>query len=242
MAQYIYGKNMVLERLRSNKPIQKMVLLKDQNDAEVLSYAKKNKIPTEFVDRKKLDTLASGGKHQGVLCIIDDYKTLELNDLLKTIKPNKLPLLVMLDQLEDPHNLGAILRTSDAIGVDGIIIKKNNAVGLNATVAKVSTGAIETVPVAEVVNLSQTLESLKKLGYWVFGTDATDSVDYRLCKYDAPIVLVVGSEGKGISRLVKEHCDQMISLPMIGSVTSLNASVATAIILYQIYGQRYPIK
>lgn len=241
MAQYIYGKNVCIQRCKEGKPILKMFLLEGTKDAQLLELAKKNKIPTETVDRRKLDTLCKGGKHQGVICEIDDYKTVTTAEMLQRIPQGKLPLLVMLDQLEDPHNLGAILRTCDAVGADGIIIKKNNSVGLNATVAKVSTGAIETVPVAEVANLSQTLEVLKQQGYWVYGTDAINAVDYRSCSYDTPVVLVIGSEGKGISRLVKEHCDQMISLPMMGKVTSLNASVACGILLYQIHARRFPL-
>lgn len=241
MAQYIYGKNVCMQRISDGKPVRQIILLDGMKDRQLFEMAKKNRIPVEFVERKKLDTLSKGGKHQGVLCVIDEYKTVTVDEILSRIPQGKLPLLVMLDQLEDPHNLGAILRTCDAVGADGVIIKKNNSVGLNATVAKVSTGAIETIPVAEVANLSQTLEELKKKGYWVYGTDAYNSVDYRRPTYDTPVVLVIGSEGKGISRLVKEHCDQMICLPMEGSVTSLNASVACGILLYAIHAKRFPL-
>lgn len=241
MAQYIYGKNVCMQRISDGKPVREIILLDGMKDRQLFEMAKKKHIPVEFADRKKLDTLSKGGKHQGVICVIDEYKTVTVDAILSRIPEGKLPLLVMLDQLEDPHNLGAILRTCDAVGADGVIIKKNNSVGLNATVAKVSTGAIETIPVAEVANLSQTLEDLKKKGYWVYGTDAANSVDYRRPAYDTPVVLVIGSEGKGISRLVKEHCDQMICLPMEGSVTSLNASVACGILLYAIFAKRFPL-
>ena len=241
MAQYIYGKNVVMQRFKERKPIERIYLLQGAVDLQLQKLAKDCHIPIEILSRNKLDSLAKGGKHQGVICQIEDYQTVSVEKILEQIPAEKLPLLVMLDQLEDPHNLGAILRTCDAIKVDGVIIKKNNAVGLNATVAKVSTGAIETVPVAEVVNLSQTLSMLKTKGYWVYGADASNAVDYRSCSYDTPFVLVVGSEGKGISRLVKEHCDQMISLPMLGNVTSLNASVACGILLYQIHQKRFPL-
>lgn len=242
MSQYIYGRNAVMQRLNSEAKIHKLYILDNQKDEKVAQLSKKKHINVEYVSRKVLDSLAKGGKHQGIIAEIDEYKTYTLNEVLDSIPEGELPLLVMLDQLEDPHNLGAILRTCDAIGAHGIIIKKNNSVGLTPTVAKVSTGAIETVPVIEVANLSQTCELLKTKGFWIFGTDMDNSVDYRYADYTSSVVLVIGSEGKGISRLVKEHCDQMITIPMVGSVQSLNASVACAICLYEIYNQRNPIK
>ena len=215
--------------------------MKDLNDQKLTYVVKSSKISFEVCERKVLDKLASGNKHQGIVAEIDDYKTVTIEELINGCKHKSQPLIVMLDQLEDPHNLGAILRTCDAINADGVIFKKNNAVGLNATVAKVSTGAIETVPVCEVVNLSATLALLKKAGFWAYGTDAADSVDYRQPMYDTPVVLVIGSEGNGISSLVKKNCDQMIKLPMKGNVSSLNASVACAICLYEINSKRNPL-
>ena len=147
----------------------------------------------------------------------------------------------MLDGLEDPHNLGAILRTCDAVGVDGVIIGKNRSVSLNATVAKVSTGAIHHVKVAQVTNLTRTLEELKKKSFWVVGCELENSQDYRAVDYNMPTVLVIGSEGFGISRLVKKSCDIHVVLPMVGHVNSLNASVATAVLLYQVYNSRHPL-
>lgn len=241
MAQYIYGKNMVMQRLSSGKAVGKLFLLEGMKDQNLMQAAKKAKCEIEWLNRKKLDAMAEGGRHQGVIAQIEEYKTYSLQEILERIPEGKLPLLVMLDQLEDPHNLGAILRTCDAVGADGVIIKKNNSVKLGPTVAKVSTGAIETIPVHEAVNLSQTLEILKEYGFWVYGTDARHAVDYRSPQYDTPVVLVIGSEGKGISRLVLEHCDQKIMLPMHGSVTSLNASVAAAICLYEILSKRNPL-
>ncbi len=241
MAQTIYGKNLVLQRLKEARQISIMYLQEGLQQQQFMNEAKKAKIKVEIVSRKKLDSLAKGGKHQGVVCEIDDYKTVSVEKIVNSVPEDKLGLIVMIDQLEDPHNLGAILRTCDAIGADGVIIKKNNSVGLNATVAKVSTGAIETVPVAEVTNLSQTLEYLKTMGYWIYGSDAENSKDYRSFSYDTPMVLVLGSEGKGISRLVKEHCDQMVRLPMLGEVTSLNVSVACGVLLYQIHQKRFPL-
>ncbi len=241
MAQYIYGKNLVLQRCKEKKAITIMYLQEGIQHDQLLSFAKKASLKVEMVSRKKLDTLAKGGKHQGVVCEIEDYKTVTVDEIVGAIPKSQQGLIVMLDQLEDPHNLGAILRTCDAIGAHGVIIKKNNSVKLNATVAKVSTGAIETVKVAEVTNLTQTLNNLKTKGYWVFGADADNAQDYRTFDYDVPLVLVIGSEGKGISRLVKEQCDKMISLPMVGSVSSLNASVACGILLYQIHQKRFPL-
>ena len=169
------------------------------------------------------------------------YKTWELEELLESVPQGKQPLLVMLDGLEDPHNLGAILRTCDCIRADGVIIGKHRNVRLTPTVAKVSTGAIDTVKVSVVTNLVQAIKYLKKQGYWVVGTDFENSRDYREGQYDVPLVLVIGSEGFGISSLVKKNCDYCVRLPMEGSVSSLNASVAAGILLYQIHAQRHPL-
>ena len=241
MGQYIYGKNLIVERIGQRKPINKIYLMKDINDQKLSYIVKSSKISFELCERKVLDKMACGNKHQGIVAEIDDYKTVSIEDLISSCSNIKLPIIVMLDQLEDPHNLGAILRTCDAIGANGVIFKKNNSVGLNSTVAKVSTGAIETIPVCEVVNLSATLTLLKQAGFWIYGTDAVNSVDYRIPTYDSPVVLVIGSEGSGISQLVKRNCDQMINLPMKGSISSLNASVACAICLYEINSKRNPL-
>ena len=150
-------------------------------------------------------------------------------------------LIVMLDELNDPHNLGAILRTCDCVGADGVIIKKNNAVGLNSTVAKVSVGAINTVKVASVTNLTKTIDYLKKQGYWVYGTGFEKAIDYREPDYDHNVVVVIGNEGKGITRLVKDNCDYIVKLPMVGKISSLNASCATAVLLYEVFNKRFPL-
>ena len=173
--------------------------------------------------------------------ILDAVGRYSIDEIINTIPDGKQPLLLMLDGLEDPHNLGAILRTCDAIGVDGVIIGKNRSVGLNGTVAKVSTGAIDHVKVAQVTNLTRTLEDLKKRSFWVVGCDLDKSQDYRQVDYNMPLVIVIGSEGFGISRLVKKSCDINVVLPMVGHVNSLNASVATAVILYQVYNSRNPL-
>lgn len=237
MGQYVYGKNVVKQLLKDNKKIYDVVLLENFKDKELEKKIRDKHIKISYMNRKKMDASFSGN-HQGIAAMIDDYKTYTIDEVLAAIPQGKLPLLVMLDGIEDPHNLGAILRTCDCIGADGVIIGKHRNVGLNATVAKVSTGAIDTVKVAQVTNLSKTLQYLKEKGYWVAGADIENAISYRDGNYDVPLVLVIGSEGFGISSLVKKNCDYLIKLPMVGSVTSLNASVACGILLYEIYAKR----
>lgn len=242
MSQYVYGKNVIRQLLSSDKKIYEIIMLDSLKDKVLESDIRRRNISFTIMGRKKMDALLKTDNHQGIAAKIDDYKTYDVEDILHDIPEGKTPLLVMLDALEDPHNLGAILRTCDCIGVDGVIIGKHRSVSLTPTVAKVSTGAIDTVKVAMVNNLSQTLEKLKKEGFWVAGADGgKQAQDYRRGQYDMPLVLVIGSEGFGISPLVLKHCDYTISLPMLGSVTSLNASVACAILLYQIHAQRNPL-
>ncbi len=239
MEQYIYGRNTVLEALKGDKAIHRVCLL--QKDPAIMDIARKRKIPVELADKHYFFQLVGKVVHQGVVAVIEEYRYFSIDEIVRGIKPGKQPLLVLLDGLEDPHNLGAILRTCDAIGVDGVIIGKNRSVSLNATVAKVSTGAIDHVKVAQVTNLSRTINELKELGYWIVGCDLDkNSVDYRQVDYNMPTVLVMGSEGFGISRLVKKQCDYHVILPMIGHVTSLNVSVATAVLLYQVHQSRHP--
>ncbi|MCI6271963.1 MAG: 23S rRNA (guanosine(2251)-2'-O)-methyltransferase RlmB [Erysipelotrichaceae bacterium] len=238
MSQYIYGKNIVKRLLQDNTKIYELYLLND--DEEIIKLAKKNNIKIIRTDKKTLKNLCNSENHQGVIAKIDEYKTVGIDEILKTVG-EKNGLIVILDELEDPHNLGAILRSCDAVGVDGVVIKKHGAVGLTPTVAKVSVGAINTVKVASVTNITNTIEYLKEKGYWIVGTDMDNAVDYRSLKYDMPIALVIGNEGKGISKLVKKHCDFMVKLPMVGKISSLNASVATGVLLYEIYNKRFPL-
>ncbi len=242
MKQYIYGKNTIMESLKGEKVIYQIYMAKNVNDERILFLAKKKNIKVQVVHKSILNDMVNHGVHQGVVAEVEGYDYYSLEDIIATIPSDKQPLLVMLDGLGDPHNLGAILRTCDAIGVDGVIIGKKRSVGLTPVVAKVSTGAIDHVKVAQVTNLSRTLESLKKKGFWIVGCDLNESQDYRAIDYNMPVVIVIGSEGFGISRLVKEHCDMNVVLPMVGHVTSLNASVATAVILYQVYNSRHPLK
>ncbi len=240
MAQYIYGKNVVYGLLVKQKPIKQLYIQQNRQDKGIEELALKQGINVQIVERRFLDKLVDGN-HQGYIALIDDYQTYTVEEVLEAIKPDKIPLLVALDSLEDPHNLGAILRTAACVGVDGIIIEKNRSVSLNATVAKVSVGAIDVVKVAKVTNLTQTFNELKKKGYWIVGSDCNQAIDYRKCDYNMPLVLVIGSEGKGMRPLVKKNCDILIKLPMESDIGSLNASVACSVMLYQIYSQRFPL-
>lgn len=240
MTQYVYGKNVVKQLLTDDKKIYEIILSEGIRDTELMDTIKQKKIPVKTMGKKKMDTMLSGN-HQGIAAKIDDYQTYELDEILASVPKGKMPLLVMLDGLEDPHNLGAILRTCDCVGVDGVIIGKHRNVKLTPTVAKVSTGAIDTVKVSMVTNLTQAIKYLKKQGFWIVGADLENSKDYREGQYDVPLVLVVGSEGFGISSLVAKNCDYCVRLPMEGSVTSLNASVACGILLYEIHSKRHPL-
>lgn len=241
MAQYVYGKNVVIQMLKDHKKIYELYVMENSKNDEIINLAKKDSVRTIFISKKEMDKMVLD-RHQGVIAKIDDYKLYNLDELIDSIDDDRLPLLVMLDGLEDPHNLGAILRTCDAIGADGIIIMKNRSVTLSPTVAKVSVGAIDTVKVAQVTNLTTTIKDLKKRGYWVCGADNNQALDYRSVDYNVPLVIVIGSEGFGISRLVKENLDYSVKLPMVGKISSLNASVATGVLLYQIYDKRHPLK
>ncbi len=231
----IYGKNAVCEALKIGKNISKICLTK-QNLSLVEKY-KINKNLIEIMDINKMNKMFEG-VHQGIVAYVDEYKYATIENVIKKLKNQENVCLAILDGLEDPHNLGAILRTADATGMDGIIIPKNRSVSLSSTVAKVSTGAIEHVDVMQVTNLSQTIIELKKHGYWIIGLEMDGSVDYKKQDYSGKIALVIGSEGRGISRLVKENCDFLVHIPMVGHVTSLNASVSASILFYEVLRNR----
>ena len=241
MAQYIYGRNTVREKLQGEENIEEAYMLDSFKDDAISKLLSKKKIPLIKCNRAKLDKIAGNSFHQGVILKVKEYKTCDLNYLIEKTSRKDNALLVILDGVVDPHNVGAILRTSEAIGVDGLIVPKNNSAPLNATVAKTSTGAIELVDIAKVTNLTTTITKLKEAGYWIVGAEARESVDYRKIDYNGKIALVLGSEGQGISRLVLENCDYRVRLPMVGKITSLNVSVATAILLYQVYNSRNPL-
>ncbi len=234
----IFGKNTVREAIIKNKKINKIYICNYGFLKELES--KKIKIPQVEITSltvKQMDELTLGN-HQGIACEIEDYKYIDISELIKKNAEKENVSLIVLDGLEDPHNLGAILRTADATGIEGVIIPKNRSVGLNSTVAKVSTGAIEYVAVSQVTNLVQTIKKLKQVGYWIIGLDMDGDICYKEQDYLGKKVIVLGSEGKGISRLVKAECDFLINIPMIGHVTSLNASVSASIIFYEILRQR----
>jgi len=205
---------------------------------ELLDLARERGVIVQFVPKKKVDQLSSAN-HQGIVASVAAYKYAEL-EVLFAAAANKQedPFFLILDELEDPHNLGSIMRTADAIGAHGIIIPKRRSVSLTAVVAKASTGAIEHVPVVRVNNLAQTIDELKERGIWIAGTDAKGSADYRKMDATLPLAIIIGSEGKGMGRLLKEKCDFLYHLPMVGHVTSLNASVAAALLMYEVYRKR----
>lgn len=241
MTQIVYGKNVVLQLLKDQTKVHEILLMKGLKDQRLIAAAQKSQAPIRWMTRDQMDVKTKSTHHQGIAARIDEYRTYTIEELIAGVPKGKNGLFVMLDELEDPHNLGAIMRSCDATGVDGIIIGKHRSVSLTPTVAKVSTGAIHTVKVSIVANLAQTLQHLKEEGYWVVGADMEDAKDYREASYDMPLVLVIGSEGFGLRPLVKKQCDFNVSLPMVGTVNSLNASVACAILLYKIYEQRYPL-
>jgi len=236
--EYVYGKNSCLSLINKRKDFINVFIQKNYLDKKILSELEKNKIHFEYKERKFLDKLTNNANHQGIVIEVEGYEYLSIDELLEKIKDVHNPLLLMLDGVEDPHNLGAILRSVDAVNAQGVIIGKHNQVPLNSTVAKVSTGAIEYVNVAQVTNLTNTIKLLKEKGYWIVGAEANESVEFQTLKYDFPTLLVVGSEGKGISPLVLKQCDYRVKIPMEGHVNSLNVSVATAVLLYGIYLNR----
>lgn len=234
---YIYGRNPVRQLFLEKKDVKEFLVA--GNDSELEKLANKNHVRIKHVDKKNLSKLTGTDRHQGVAAVVDDYKTYSLEEIMH-VENGKHGLLILLDELEDPHNLGAILRSADAVGATGVIFKKTHAVGLTPTVAKVSAGAIDTVKCVAVTNLSRAIETLQKNGWWVVGTDMNGE-DYRKLKYDFNCVLVIGNEGKGISRLIREKCDYVVKIPMVGRIESLNASVSAGVLMYGIYSARNPL-
>lgn len=223
---YVYGKNVMKECMNKKSTIHEVFLLKTSADKRILDYLSYHQIPYSFCERKKLDQLVSGN-HQGIVLKIPDFVYSDVEDLL--LENEK---IVLLDHIEDPHNMGAIIRTCEAAGIKGIIIPKDRSVDINGTVMKTSVGALEFVKVAKVTNVVNTMEFLKKKGYWIVGTDM-EGEDYKTLSYEGKIVLIISNEGKGISRIVKEHCDYIAKIPMYGNINSLNASVAAGIMIYE---------
>lgn len=231
--EYIFGKN-TIESFLDSKSIIEVYIANNFSDEKLLRRIRQNGIKLSVKDKFFLDKVSNSGKHQGIVASIKSFEYASLQEIIEIGKRKKHPFIVALDGIEDPHNVGAIIRTCEAFSVDGIIMSKHNSCPVNATVAKVSTGALANIKVAQVTNLTQTLKELKKVGYWVFAAEAFNSQSYETCDYNCPVVLVVGSEGFGISRLVKEQADFNIKINMSGKVNSLNVSVATAILVSHI--------
>ena len=226
----VFGKNVAREVIDSNKEIKKVYLSKGFDDKYILDFLDKNSTKTTIMDKKIMDQKFRGN-HQGIALEIEDYKYASIDEA------KDLSFLVMLDHLEDPHNFGAIIRTCEAAGVDAIIIPKKRSVEITSTVMKVSAGALNNMKIIEVSSLAQTIEKLKKDGFWFYGTDM-DGTNYTKVSYDKKTCLVIGAEGNGISKLVSEKCDYIISIPMTGKINSLNASVAAGITIYEVVRQR----
>lgn len=240
--EFIMGRNSVMEALKSGRPINKLFVAKGERQGsirEVIALAREKRLIIQEVEINKLDGMTAGKKHQGVVASIPPIAYTELEDILeRATAPEQTPFLILLDELEDPHNVGAILRTADAAGVHGVLMPKRRSCPLSSTVAKTSAGAVEYVPVARIGNVSQTIDELKKAGMWVVGADMDGGKNYYEADLTGPIVVVVGNEGKGMGRLTKEHCDFMVRIPMLGKINSLNASVACSLLLYEIVRQR----
>ena len=233
---YIYGKNVAREKLNTSEKIIKAYVSKKFKDQAIIDTLISKNIRINFVDNKVLDQKVDG-LHQGIILEVDEAKTYSLEELLTNIKNKTNPIIVMLDHLEDPHNFGAIIRTCEALGIDGIIIPNDRSVGITGTVIKTSAGAISYTTIVRVSNLTSTIEKLKKNGFWIVGTDM-EGTDYTKIDYNMPTCLVIGNEGKGMSKIVKDNCDFIATIKMTGKINSLNASVSCGIVLSHIVSSR----
>ncbi len=242
MEDRIYGTNPVLEALNSGREIDKIFIQEGARHSrlgQITAAAKKRGIRYTTVSRQKLDELSEGGNHQGVLAFAAVHSYVEIEDIINIAKEKgEKPLIIIAEGLNDPHNLGSIIRTANAAGAHGVIIPKNRSVGLTSTVAKVSAGAIEYTPVARCTNLAACIEKLKDLGLWIVGTALEGSIPIYECDMKSATGIVIGSEGEGLSRLVREKCDFLVKIPMLGKTESLNASVAAGVIVYEAVRQR----
>lgn len=225
----VYGRNVAKEILKSDKKVEKIVIQEDFNDDSVISLIEKRGIKPQTMSKREFSRFDKYS-HQGIILYIEDFKYSELEDFIDEENSK----VVILDHLEDPHNLGAIIRTCEAAGINGIIIPKDRSVSVNSTVMKTSVGALENVHIAMVTNLNQTIKKLKDKGFWIVGTDMENSIDYREIDYSGKIALVIGSEGFGMSESVRKSCDFIARIPMNGKINSLNASVAAGIMIYEV--------
>lgn len=237
----IEGRNPVIEAIKNDREIDKIMIAngaKEGSIKKIVAMAKEKNIVIQYVDRNKLDEISTSHSHQGVIANVSEYRYYELDELIKTVEEKgEDPFFIILDEITDPHNLGSIIRTADAVGAHGVIIPKRRSVHITPTVAKASAGAVEYVPVCKVTNIVNTIKTLKDHGLWIAAADMDGQTFYEQ-NLTGPIGLVIGSEGFGISRLVKKNCDFTVKMPMVGNVTSLNASVAGSILLYEIFKQR----
>lgn len=241
--EWIMGKNPVIEALKSGRSVNKIFVSEQLQGAafqKIQQLARESGAVVQKVPKAKLDKMQAGN-HQGVIASVASYPYASIEDLFQRAEDRgEAPFFILLDELEDPHNLGSILRTADATGAHGVIIPKRRSVGLTATVAKTAAGAMEHIPVARVTNIASTIDELKERNVWIIGTEAEADEDYRQLDGTLPIGIVIGNEGKGISRLVRKKCDWTVSLPMVGKVSSLNASVACSLLLYEVFRKRRP--
>lgn len=238
----VEGRNAVLELLESGRDINKILVAKGEKHGsiyKILTMAKERKVIITEVERNKLNQIVQTPNHQGVIAIVPPFNYCDVEDILELAKQkNEMPFILILDGIEDPHNLGSIIRTAETAGVHGIIIPKRRAASVNSTVSKVSAGAVEYMKIARVNNINETMRYLKEQGIWICGTDMDTEVIYTKQDYRMPLAIVIGSEGFGMSRLVKENCDFLVKIPMKGKITSLNASVSAGIIMYEVLRQR----
>ena len=238
----IAGRNAVSEALRSQRSINKILLQEGAHGGslgEIIALAKQKGVPVEIVKAEKLDKLAKGLRHQGVAALAAPIAFRTLEDVFaRAAEKNEEPFILLLDELQDPQNVGALIRSADAAGVHGVLMPRRRSCPLNAVVAKISAGAVEYVPVVQIGNIAQTIEELKQRGCWVVGADMY-GVDFYAANMSGPIVLVIGAEGRGLGRLVKQKCDDVVSIPMNGGVNSLNASAAGAVLMYEVVRQRH---
>jgi len=241
--EIIGGKHSVIEALKSGRTINKIWVAENAQKhltQPIVIEAKKLGVVIQHVDKRKLDQLAPGVQHQGVVAQVAPYAYAEVEDILQAAEDKgEPPFMLLLDEIEDPHNLGSILRTADCTGVHGVIVPKRRSAQVTATVSKTSAGAAEYVPVARVTNLGQTIDSLKEKGIWVVGTDVSAAAGiYETNVFDGPVAIVIGNEGKGMGRLIREKCDVLVKLPMNGRINSLNASVAAGVVMYEVLRRR----
>ena len=233
---YIYGKNVAKESINNNQKIIKAYINKNFNDKEIIDKLKKQKVKINYTNNHDLDKISDNGLHQGIVLQVDDIKTYSYDEIISNIN-KEYKTVVMLDHIEDPHNFGAIIRTSYALGADAIIIPNNRSINITPTVVKTSTGAINNIPIVRVPNLNATITKLKKDNFWIIGTDMTGT-DYCKIEYKMSICLIIGNEGKGMSNVLKKECDYIVTIPMEGKIDSLNASVSCGILLSEIVRNR----